>query len=400
MKISERTRGILIKAAALVCLVLLVLFTKTAAWAKIVNVFKPVIYGGVLAYLLWPVMAFSEETFLFGIKSRKLRRACALIIVYAVFMLVITLFIIGILPQLGDSFTLLQSRISGYVIAAQDLVNRLPEGQFEFLSAYQDQISEYLSSAVTWVWTTLRGVISNATFYISRFLSGAKNIIFGLFVSVYFMLFKEHLFAQFKKLAASVFTESVCDRCVHYICMIDEAFGGFLKGKLLDSIIIGALCGAAMTVLGMPYVLIISTIIGVTNMIPVIGPFIGAIPSALIIFIAEPSKTIPFLVLILVLQQLDGNIIGPKILSSFTSLDPLWIIIAVTVMSGLLGTFGMFLGVPTFASIYVIVKELAEERLASRGLPVATAEYYTDPSAVSIVKSEKKPKTKKLKAEE
>ena len=155
----------------------------------------------------------------------------------------------------------------------------------------------------------------------------------------------------------------------------DQIFSGFISGKLLDSLIVGVICFACLTVLKMPYALLVSVIVGVTNIIPMFGPFIGAIPSAFLILLVSPSKCIVFLIFIIILQQLDGNVIGPRILGNSTGLSAFYVTVAMMLFGKLMGFVGMIVGVPLFATLYYIVKRLAEYSLGQQGLPVGTAVY-------------------------
>jgi len=367
-----------------------ILLVRSSVFKTVVGACKPLIYAVIIAYILWPLIKLIENGLLKGKlekkgPNRKGKRIIAMILTYIVFFAVMTFLIYGIVPQIASSVQVLGVKANDFIGNADTYFEQIPDTNIEFINQFKNNIAEYLSQALGWAWNVLKNSVSNITSYIIRLVTEIKNVLFGLFFSIYFILFKESIFAQISKFMHALTSDHIYERSAHYIGVVDNAFGGFLKGKLLDSVIIGAITAVTMSILGMPYVVLISMIVLITNMIPVIGPLIGAVPSALILLIAEPRHVIPFLILILVIQQLDGNIIGPKILSSYTCLNPLWIIIAVTAMGGLLGTFGMFLGVPTFAVIYSIVKELVEARLTAKNLPLDTIAYYADKDYVPIV---------------
>ena len=187
---------------------------------------------------------------------------------------------------------------------------------------------------------------------------------------------KERLKAQVKKFTTAMFPPKGRHRFYRYVRLCDRTFGGFFVGKIIDSLIIGAITLVVLLIFRMPYALLISTIICVTNIIPVFGPFIGAIPSAFIIFIVSPSKALIFLVLILLIQQLDGNVIGPKILGDSTGLSTLGVIISIVIMGEYFGIVGMIVGVPIFAVAVALVKEFLEQKLRAKDLPTDTSEYY------------------------
>ena len=201
------------------------------------------------------------------------------------------------------------------------------------------------------------------------------NVIIGFIISVYMMFSKELFFARIHKLFTALFPEKSVEKMASVIHQSNDIFSGFISGKILDSFIIGLLCFIFMSIFGWPYAMLISVIVGVTNVIPYFGPFIGAIPSILILLMVEPWTALWFAIFILVLQQIDGNIIGPKILGDSTGLSAFWVIFAITIFGSLMGPLGMFIGVPLFAVIYSLVRQFAEWRLSQKGLPTATDDY-------------------------
>ena len=203
-----------------------------------------------------------------------------------------------------------------------------------------------------------------------------KNIVLGVFFAIYMLLAKEKLIAQTKKILSAI------TRKRHYLSIVDfcrftnQTFSGYIIGMITDSCLVGIVCFFIFMIFGIPYYPLISLIVGITNVIPVFGPFLGAIPSAFIIFVADPPKVIWFALLILLIQQVDGNLIAPRILGNSTGLDPIWVIVAITSMGGIFGVPGMVIGVPTFAIIYTVIKKLVEQRLAKKALPTETDYYF------------------------
>lgn len=192
------------------------------------------------------------------------------------------------------------------------------------------------------------------------------------------MLFgKETFAAQIKKMLYAGMQVERANMVLHITRKSNEIFGGFIIGKIIDSAIIGVLCFIGITILDMPYILLVSVIVGVTNVIPFFGPYIGAIPSTILIALADPLKGLYFLIFIIALQQLDGNVIGPKILGNSTGLSAFWVVFSILLGGGLFGFIGMIIGVPTFAVIYYIVKMVVEEKLKKKKLPPDT-EHYGD----------------------
>ena len=208
---------------------------------------------------------------------------------------------------------------------------------------------------------------------------GTVGVIFDLFVAliicVYVLNSKEKFIAQAKKLVLAVFKPEMASEIFELGTLSNETFGGFINGKIIDSIIMGILCFAAMSVLGLPLPMLVSVVVGVTNIIPFFGPFIGGIPSGIILLIIEPVAALKFALMILVLQQIDGNIIGPKILGKTTKLASFWVMFAIIVSGGLFGFVGMILGVPVFAIIYTYISRAINRKLENREMETDTLLY-------------------------
>ena len=204
-----------------------------------------------------------------------------------------------------------------------------------------------------------------------------KNFVLGFFIAFYILASKEKRIGQVNKFRKAMFKPETDSKITSFVALVDKSFGGFIYGKLIDSLIIGILTFGLMTVLDVsPYNMLIATFVGVTNIIPVFGPFIGAIPSFFIVLISNPSKALLFIILIIVIQQLDGNVIGPKILGDNTGVSSLTVIIAITLCGSLWGVVGMLIGVPLFAVIIEMVRRWLEARLAAKGEPTDTLYYY------------------------
>jgi predicted PurR-regulated permease PerM len=201
------------------------------------------------------------------------------------------------------------------------------------------------------------------------------NIFVGIIISIYLLAGKEKFIGQTKKLIYTLFDARRGNVIIATARKSNDIFGGFIGGKIVDSLIIGLLCYIGTTILNMPYAVLVSVVVGITNVIPFFGPYIGAIPSFVIIALANPIKGVYFLIFIIILQQLDGNVIGPKILGDSTGLSPFWVVFAILVAGGIFGFVGMLLGVPTFAVIYYIIQELISARLAKKKLPQDTDSY-------------------------
>ena len=228
-------------------------------------------------------------------------------------------------------------------------------------------VNKYFSSITTGVITITTGVFGVLRVFF--------NFVVGLVIAIYLLLGKETFIGQGKKMVYTLFSPKQGNRVIHVVRVTDKMFGGFISGKILDSAIIGVICYIGLVIMGIPYSLLVAVIVGVTNVVPFFGPYVGAAPSFVLIALAEPVKGLYFLIFIVVLQQIDGNIIGPKILGESTGLSSFWVVFAILVGGGLFGFLGMLLGVPAFAVIYYLIREIAAYILRRRRLPEDTREY-------------------------
>jgi predicted PurR-regulated permease PerM len=230
------------------------------------------------------------------------------------------------------------------------------------------------------IFNTSGDLFNSILSYLSQISSGLftaiKDAILGIFISIYMLTSKEHLHAQARRITAALFKEKNRNHILRYRRIANRTFGNFFVGIIIDAILITIVTFVALTIFRVPYAILVSVIVGCTNIIPVFGPFIGAIPSAFIIFVKEPSKALVFIILILIIQQIEGNIIAPKILGNSTGVSPLGVIVAIILMGAYLGVIGMIIGVPIFAMILTVCNEIIETRLKANGLPTDTAEYY------------------------
>ena len=218
-------------------------------------------------------------------------------------------------------------------------------------------------------------ILASLTTGVVNLAKSMLNLIIGVIISVYLLSGKDRFLAQSKKLCYAALGQKkggyVCNVCT----FANRVFGGFIGGKIIDSLIIGVLCFIGLRILDMPYTMLISIIVGVTNIIPFFGPYLGAIPSALLLLVIDPMKCLYFVIFIIILQQLDGNVIGPQILGDATGLDSIWVVVSLLIFGNLFGVLGMVIAVPLFAVIYKIVTELVNFLLKKRELSTATQDY-------------------------
>ena len=253
-------------------------------------------------------------------------------------------------------------------------------------------MQEWIQKLMGMLSQSLTGIINATINTTISITSTVVNVFVGIVISIYLWVSKETFFAQIKKFLYAFCPDRFVERMVRLVHSSNKIFSGFVIGKILDSLIIGILCYIGMRLIGIPYALLISVLVGVTNVIPYFGPFIGAIPSILLLLLIDPLEALWFAIFVTVLQQVDGNIIGPKILGDSTGLSAFWVIFAVTFFGGLFGFAGMLIGVPLFAVLYALVKEASENRLVKKDKPLATSSYASEENP--LILSEKKKKTK------
>ncbi|MBQ7777291.1 MAG: AI-2E family transporter [Oscillibacter sp.] len=352
---------------------------------QFVDALKPVLYGAFMAYLLAPVVNFFERT-PSAVEARKQGRRASMGL--RVISILLTWAIIGVLlyllgsvlvPELYKSIQQLVANVETYYYTISGWITHLLENNPTLAAWVSTQMNSMYIKAENWV---TGGLLSQATILVSV-LSGSIFGIIGFFgellvgaiVSVYFLATKEVMAAQARKVTCSLFTSDRVYWIMRGARKMDFIFSGFVRGKLLDSLIIGILCFIGCSALKFPYTPLVSVIVGVTNVIPFFGPFLGAIPSTFLILLASPIDALYFVLFVLALQQLDGNVIGPKILGDKTGLSSLWVIAAILVGGSFFGVIGMFFGVPVFACVYNVVTFYVESRLSKKDLPVETEAY-------------------------
>ena len=335
------------------------------AISKLTGILMPFIYGAVIAYLLKPVCNCVED-FLRRLLPEKMGTAAnmlavtisllfGILVVYALFMMIV--------PQLITSVTTLyytaRNNLNDFVDwASHQEIIASNQKLLDFIETSYDNLQDTLDNIVrTKLVPSMQSLLSGAALGVMSFVTFLKNIIIGVIVSVYLLASRKKFGQQCKMILYSLIKPRWADIILEEILYADKMFGGFINGKILDSAIIGVLCYIACLIFKFPSALLVSVIIGVTNVIPFFGPFIGAIPATLLILIQNPIKALWFVLFVLVLQQVDGNIIGPKILGNTTGLSSFWVLFAILLFGGLWGFVGMIIGVPLFAVIYDVLKK-------------------------------------------
>lgn len=377
--------AVLVVIASLICYNMLHNFASyKSAFRQFVAILLPVIYGFSIAFVLNPIVRFFEKKALPKISRGKLNtrwnKGLSILFTYVVAFLVIGVFLRVVIPQVTSSIAGIIGNLSDYLGQAKvwlnDVFTQMPKDEIyqETLKKINESAQAILEMFYSWFSASIPYVL-NATKSVT---TGLTNAVLGVIISVYLLFGKERFLAQTKKVLFAMLPQDFVRQLIDVTHTSNRIFSGFISGKLLDSLIIGILCFFGMSVFNMPMAMLVSVIIGVTNVIPYFGPFIGAIPSALIVFLIDPIKAFWFLVFILALQQFDGNILGPYILGDSIGLPAFWVIFAILLFGGYLGVLGMFIGVPTFAVIYSIFKMWTESRLTKKNMPVDTKNYASD----------------------
>ena len=383
--------NVLTLAAGAGMLALLLYFHQIwSALSAVVGVTTPFLVGGALAFLQLPIVRKTEWLFSRTIFKRKKRprlsRALATSISLLTLLAIIAIFLVILLPQLITSIQSVIGYVSYFIRSNVTHISALMV-KLDFLAVEGEEI------VIAW-----ENILAQASNYVSVVLdnvmaisSGIYQTLFQLFIglitSFYLLMDKERICAQGKKVCYAVLKTDSCESLIYWTRRASNIFAGFISGKILDSFIIGVICYIGMLVFRMEYPLLISVIVGLTNVIPFFGPFIGAIPSILILLIVNPYNALGFAVFILVLQQLDGNVIGPLILGDYVGISPLWIMISIVIGGGLFGFTGMLLSVPVFALVFSIIRAMIETKLKRRNLPVHSSSYVEAPERLNKEKS-------------
>ena len=355
--------------------------------ARINDILMPFYIGLVMAYLLCPIYngttriiyRLNKGRFKKPINDLRLARVIATFISITVLIVAVGGVIMMILPDLWESIFGLVMGLPDTMKSFIQWLRGILESNPEAMTFLEGKLDGLADAVLVWAQEKMvpgaEAVINN----VSIGVIGTVGVIFDLFVAliicVYVLNSKEKFIAQAKKLVLAVFKPEMADEIFELGALSNETFGGFINGKIIDSIIMGILCFAAMSVLGLPLPMLVSVVVGVTNIIPFFGPFIGAVPSGIILLIIEPVAALKFALMILVLQQIDGNIIGPKILGKTTKLASFWVMFAIIVSGGLFGFVGMILGVPVFAILYTYVSRAINRKLETREMETDTLLY-------------------------
>lgn len=348
---------------------------------KLIHPILPMAYGFVIAYLLNPIMV-EIETLLsrskfYGKLSQNYQRAISLLLTYLLSISVLVVFVLIVLPLVASNVAAMYEQLQNYVGAtetfANELLERIPQDLIP--QEYVDQLTQMAGNSIQDLINWMATSAPKAIGLIWQLGSGLIATFLAVVVSIYLLFAKERFIAQLRKILCAFLPKKSVKRLVMVTRTTHMMFGRFITGKVIDSIIIGILCFVGLSIMQMPNAVLVSFIVGITNVLPYFGPFIGAVPGFILIAVISPVQGLIFLIFILVLQQIDGNIIGPMILGDSTGLSAFWVVFAILFFGGMFGVAGMFIGVPTFGVIYALIKDSIAERLSAKGMPVGTEDY-------------------------
>ena len=346
---------------------------------NLISIISPILIGVVIAFLLnILVKVFEEKVFKFINKEMvknplKIKRPLSIIAAIATLLTIISLLIVFIIPQLVSSVSTLIEAIPGYVKSLEEFILPIINDTELFVTIWDKIVGawqEILQGIGEVLTVLLNGIVSTTVSATASIIKVCVGFVFA----IYMLLTKESLIVQCKKILYAVMKKEKVDGLISIGRLVNRTFTKFFAGQMIEAVIIGVLCFIGMLILGMPYPLLIGTIIGVTNMLPIVGPFVGAIPSVFIIFMVDPVKALWFIVFILVLQQIEGNLIYPRVVGTSIGLSALWVLVAITIGGNIAGAVGMLIAVPSMAVIYKLGSGIINNRLAKKDIDITLTE--------------------------
>ena len=338
--------------------------TVKAGIDKVYGVISPFVVAFVLAFLLHTPVDWFERTVFSKFKAK---RGLSILCSYIVATLAISALIVAAAPQVADSIVSVGNNIPVYIQSVTSFLDNLTT-QYHWDPAFIETVTETVNTALKNLSTLVLALVPKILNWSVSLGGVAIDLFMSVIASIYMLMTKERLTFQLKKILYSFCKQKRAERIIQIGNLTNEMFTKFINGKAVDSLIIGILCFIGMMFIYSPYAILIAIIVGVTNMIPFFGPFIGAVPSILIMLMVSPFDALIFAVFVLALQQFDGNILGPKILGDSTGLAPIWVLVSITIGGGLMGFAGMIIGVPTFAVFYTLLSENMDKRLAKKNI--------------------------------
>ncbi len=371
----------LVVALIIVGVIMAVVFNSQikAVLDNFLHILSPICYGLVFAYVLCPVCNFFDKCFgklkgekkIHKILLNPIAKGAGIVVTYILFIT----FLVGVfnilIPQITESVNTFYSNYKIYIVRADRFLSEFV-GNTKFIPAetaatLEQKLIDLIESFIEKLFEVSPVLIER----VSGFAVEIWNIVLGIIISIYMLAERKKFARQSKKILYGLLPLKGANTVYAAVTKTHEVFGGFMIGKILDSVIIGVLCFVGTTLLQIPYAPLVSLVVGLTNIIPYFGPFLGAIPSAVIVFLNDPVKCLWFIIFVFLLQQLDGNVIGPKILGQTIGISSFWIIVSILVFGGLYGVVGMLVAVPIFALLNIAVSKLCNESLKKKGIKVS-----------------------------
>ena len=403
---TPRRKNFLLSAVIVVIVAVLFYFAIQNSFFKtIFGILEPLTIGLVIAYLLNPLVSLIEKPFkkLFGKMFKKEKaifsfsRGISIFFSLTIAIAVVSFIVYMLIPELVHT-------VSGLIKDMPAMIDKTTAWYYktvddnEMLRSIGDNILKGIEDWVKNIDTSL--IMSTAKFLTSGVFTAVGttfDIVIGIIASVYLLFNKEVYFAQIKKIMYAFFDNEKVENFIETAREGHKITSKYIIGVIIDSAIIGVVCFILMVILRMPYQLLVSVIVAVTNVIPYFGPFIGAIPSAALILLTDPIKGIYFIIMIFILQQIEGNLIAPKVIGDTTGLSPLWVMSAIIIGGGLFGFVGMVIGVPVLATLFFIIRKVSNAKLIKKNMPTASAEYANDFSVTTESEPEDKTEAEEVK---
>ena len=384
----------LVIAASILFFLFIYKIDKVISGIKMVlKILEPIVFGFLIAYIMYPMTKFFENALKNPLeklvknpeREAKLQKGLGIFLALVVWIAIVAVLMVMVIPELYTNIRNMVVTLPGEIQATASWLTTFLESKGIEADMVQNISEKALNAIQTWIqsgflkdFNVLFGRLTNG---IISFFSTTLNIVIGVVVAIYVLNGRKTFKRQSKQIIYAVFSRKHAVAVIDTLRDSNEIFGGFIAGKLVDSLIIGILCFLVLSILRMPYTVLVSVIVGVTNVSPFFGPYLGAIPSAILILLASPTKGLIFIVFIIILQQFDGNILGPKILGQSTGLTAFWVVFSILFFGGLFGIIGMLIGVPLFAVIYRIIGNIVKYRLNQKGLTEMAKEGNTEESA-------------------
>ena len=385
-KMENAFYAFLAAAASIIFFLVVINLSSIFSWiGALWKMLLPLVYGFVLAYILnSPMNFFDNKVFKFLDRKkphRKLRRTLAVVVTMISALVVITAFVAIIAPQLYQSIVTLINNATSYINKAEELIGMVANWlnlSEEAINGVNNWINDMGKNIVKQLQDLLPSLLPAVIDYSKIMISGIADFIIGIVLCVYLLYNKENYFAKVKKAQYALLPKKFVDRTIEIAHESHSIFTGFIVGKLLDSLMVAVICLIGCLILRVPFALLISVIVGVCNIIPVFGPVVATCITGFIVLVIDPLKAIWYIIFLIVLFQVDGNILEPKILGDSTGLSAFWVMIAILVGGGLFGFIGMFIGVPTFAVLYSLITRFINKRLNKKGMSTTLEDYASD----------------------